>query len=437
MSNGGIIGKENRPNSTAATGVWDVNELYHARIGKNWPGSLEVHVGDFTVPASTGTQTVTFGSGKTWTPKAIIFFASGSTTTSGTWFGQVYSTLGFTAGTTNSYSVGGYSQDAVAANTARAMESKALIWPLTAGNGYTAAADLSSFDAGGFTLNWTTNGGDRFVVGYIAFGGDIQAKAVQWTFPSTAINKAVTGVGFQPDLVFHAQALRTANGPSTDHYFGFGAMNSSGEQWAVSTVALDTAGASNTSRWQRTDSAFMGVQATEGQNFRATYVSMDVDGFTTNFATASGSLHQGVSLCLRGVVSKLGSFNKPTTAAPVTQSVNSPGFLPTATLFANYLQTPGVNPTTYGFFGIGAHDGINHRSVVQFDNDGANPARAQSLWYNDKTIVAGVSTGGPTASDVGVVAHTATGFDMTWNPGSTGYGPEVLYAAITGKGGSA
>ena len=73
-----------------------------------------------------------------------------------------------------------------------------------------AEADLSSWDDTNFTLNWTTNDANAYVIHFIAIGGsDVSARVVDWTMRTTTGNTTVTGVGFQPDVVFHAHGGHT------------------------------------------------------------------------------------------------------------------------------------------------------------------------------------------------------------------------------------
>ena len=73
-----------------------------------------------------------------------------------------------------------------------------------------AEADLQSWNATSFTLNWTTNDTYPYIVHYLLMAGsDVSAKVVRWQMPIVTGNFSVTGVGFQPTAVIH---LHTGSG---------------------------------------------------------------------------------------------------------------------------------------------------------------------------------------------------------------------------------
>ena len=101
-----------------------------------------------------------------------------------------------------------------------------------------AEADLSSWDDTNFTLNWTTNDANAYVIHFIAIGGsDVSAPVVDWTMRTTTGNPTVTGVGFQPDVVFHAHGGHTFTAALPANLaggaFGLGVMDFDGDQWAL------------------------------------------------------------------------------------------------------------------------------------------------------------------------------------------------------------
>lgn len=426
MANGGVIGKNNRPSAVSASGIWDINELYHNRLSKDWPGQLLVDVGSFDPINTTGTQTVNLNGGKTWTPKAILFFTAGSSTTSGTWYGRIHQIIGFTAGPTNSYAVSGASADNVAtSDTARRVSAKAisLVDPAAA-VGF--ECDLQSFNAGGFTLNYTTNAawGDTQIM-YVALGGDIQAEVLNWQTGTVSGNKSVSTGTFQPDTVFHAMATGQTAVPSgsAHHLFGWGAMNSVGEQWTVAIASEDNVvSSSDTYRYQRTSFCLAGVDINGGIDPQASYVSMNSNGFTVNFATAPSAASQVASLCIKGVKSSIFSYSKPTGTAPALNSVTAPGFQPALALTATYGLAASASPIAGAGLSIGAYDGTNARVAAQFDVDNISPTRADSIWVSGKlTLIPDGSTEASATSlaDATPTAMTTVGWDETWNPNNT------------------
>ena len=78
-----------------------------------------------------------------------------------------------------------------------------------------AEADLSSWDSTNFTLNWTTNDVNPFVVHYIAIGGsDVSAKVVDWTMgTATATRRSPASVSSRT-----SSFMPTADIPSRARY---------------------------------------------------------------------------------------------------------------------------------------------------------------------------------------------------------------------------
>ncbi|MEX0748585.1 MAG: hypothetical protein WD074_00980 [Candidatus Saccharimonadales bacterium] len=326
----------------------------------------------------TGNQAFT---GIGFTPKAIIFWSAGEApTANGTWGDHLYHTVGFTSGPTESYSVSGASQDAVGtSNSSRSIAAKC-IHRSSVSSGTRDEADLSSFDADGFTVNWTTSSGATSPeIMFLAIGGDdVLARAVNWTSPTSTGSKPVTGVGFTSDLVLHTHSGSAGALPISSPlmYGNIGAMDSSGNEWVNSIYTQDAQTTSNTARYQRTDKCLAFSDST-GVNEEANYASMDADGFTLNFTSALSSAYQCISLCLSGISARSGSF----TPNSSTYSVSGVGFRPEAMLFSMTYQQPST-PQPNAAWSLGASDGTNHRAVGVDDEDALSTTSAGSIWSN-------------------------------------------------------
>ena len=285
-------------------------------LGLAWAHSASaqtIKVGSFVKSAGGApvAQVVPHGLGQT--PKALILWTDGKTDESfATNFRYAF---GMTDGTT-SKSVAIASQDGqAAANASRRLADKALTivrW----GEVLVAEADLQSWDATNFTLNWTTNNAQLLVIHFIAIGGPaVSAKVVNWTMPTVTGNKSINSVGFTPDVVLHAHLGQdfTAAAPSnaTDAHFGLGAMDKNGGQWANAVLSVDGAPA-NTQRGQQTNACLYDFDSALAVQKKASFVSMDASGFTVNFNPAGGLAGQVISLALKGVAAKAGSFLKST-----------------------------------------------------------------------------------------------------------------------------
>lgn len=396
--------------------------------------AVSTKVGSFSKPAATGSQVIT---GVGFIPKAIIFWGAGSNQTSGTWDADIRSFIGFTTGAANSFCSAATSADASGTSaTARRMAAKA-ITAVDASAALSFEADLTSLDADGFTLNWTNvTATAAEVVMYMAIGGaDItNAKVVNWTTPTAVGNKAVTGVGFIPDLVLNSSALATAIPQSSGNgYLNFGAMNKHGQQWANSIVAQHNFNPSNTTRFQQTDAGYVSGEINETVFQQAHFVSMDADGFTTNFANTVGIAYNAISLCLKGVSSKIGAFAKTTAAAPAAQSITRVGFTPKAVLFSGTTAQAQGAPITQGIWEMGASDGTSSRLASLSDIDAVTPTQADSIFYNDAVLTTLAGNGAAALTKGAVTSFDADGFSLSMNPNQA-TASEHLYLAIGDAG---
>ena len=167
---------------------------------------------------------------------------------------------------------------------------------------------------------------------------------LQWTPTAGTGNKAVTGVGFQPNVVFHMGDQDNAALPSSiqDAAFSFGVMDADGNQWVSSIYSDDAIATTNTWRAQRTDACIQELTTAGGNQTRASWVSMDANGFTVNYST-NGAQNKMYSLALAGLNLHVGSFNKsagPATPTFVQQASKNAGAVSTATQ-----AFPGVSTT--------------------------------------------------------------------------------------------
>lgn len=393
--------------------------------------AADLAVGSFAVNTSTGTQAVT---GVGFTPKALVFFKSGSASTSGTWDSHIHQAVGFTSGPTESYSLSGASQDAVGtSNTGRRIAAKALTFIDYDGATIIGEADLSSFDADGFTLDWTDAPTTADEVGFVAVGGtNVQAKAVNWTSPTSTGNHAVTGVGFTPDVVLHVAGHDGAAGiPSSSggHRFAWGAMDDSGNQWTHAVFAQDGQSTSNTGRYQRTDKCISEITGNGTIEEEAEFVSMDADGFTTNFTTAFNGAFAYISLCLSGISATVGNFAKTTNAAPASQSITGVGFKPGAVLLSSFANVATTSVQPHAAWGTGAGDGTNERSTLQVDVDGLSTTDAESLWKNDKIIALQDSATGSIDAEADLTSRDPNGFTLNWTTNDAD-ADEVLFLCL-------
>lgn len=401
---------------------------------------VTVRVGSFVKANATGNQDISLPAGLpdmtaqaagTW---AILFWSGGSLLGSGSWDQHVVNTLGFTTGAANSYAVGGQETDAQAtAQTARRMAAKCITVPTGDGAGIYYEADFVSFPtSNSMRINWTTNNAWAANICYMVITGLTGAKVVTWTDPATAINKSVTGVGFNPDLIFHASIGKVAVASDIFALFQFGVVNKHGQQWANGWASNDNVSPSNTSRWQQTDACLTSVSGGEIANAQAHHVSTDADGFTVNFSQTDNGV-TNIALCLDGISSKIGAFVK--TASVGSQVIPTRHeFTLKGALFSHIDGSPQPGPFTTAVWSMGATDFTNVRSIMLRDTDAVNPTQADSVWSSSAPLMIGTAAGSPpTLVGTGTVSGSSSDVTVTWSS-SNGETTEILYCLLGDAG---
>ncbi|MEP6593303.1 MAG: hypothetical protein ABJC51_06400, partial [Acidobacteriota bacterium] len=389
-------------------------------------------VGSFT--KSTGgapaTQVIAHGLGSV--PKAIILWTDGQTNSTFNSASYLFG-YGMTDGTT-SRSVGAASQTGQSpSNASTRMANKALT--LVQWSEVTVAeADLSSWDATNFTLNWTTNNATAYVIHYIVIGGpDVSAKVLAWTMATATGNQSVAGVGFQPNAVIHAHGTHgfvSASGSIPNAGFGLGAMDADGDQWASSFLTIDNAATSDTQRDQRTDAAIYTFDNSLAVQKKASWVSMDPDGFTINFSNATSAAAARVfSLALKGVNVKPGSFNKATGGAPQSQSLTGLGFQPGVVLFTSMQDITRAAPVAHSRFGIGASDGTTEGASAITDQNGVATTSVRAVDKTTKAYIVADTNNSTIGAEADLTSLDSDGFTLNWTTNNA-VATEILYLAL-------
>lgn len=400
---------------------------------KTQPG-IKVDVGSFVKLSGTGNQDISIPRNLVSAPAgswAIIFWSVGSVAASGVWGAHTSPMIGFTTGPANSFSTGGSSDDAAnPSNSARRMSAKCICFPNSNTGDAHAEADFVSFPtASTMRLNWTASPAAAFVINFMIISGLTGAKVVNWTTPATAIDQAVTGVGFSPDLVLNAQSVVSGALPigALNMIFGIGMFNKHGQQWGDGIVSNDASAPANTSRWQQTDAGVVHVSQNEVEGTQMHFVKMDADGFTLRAATALAQRNI-ISLCLKGLSSKIGAF---VTSSGASQVVDTRAkFHPRGALFGGYKDIPTTLPLAHSILDVGFTDFANHRAAISSDKDAVTPSVVKSAWFSDAPLVVGWDS---------AVSHKATMvtndqgvLTLTASPAAAGF--EVPYLLLGDAG---
>lgn len=190
--------------------------------------------------------------------------------------------------------------------------------------------ELTTFGADTFTITTRDDtGGDSFR--FLALNvGDSLRSVVSWDAPSATGDKAVTGVGFQPDLVVTLCANHTAyNSATIDANAGGQTISlvTAGEEYSFSHAEEDAATTSNTQ--SLVDNKAINHTLDDGTSEHVATGpggsgSLDSDGFTFNFSVA-GSARKWRSLCIGQAAA--GVTVPDQTLAPTSQMTNSGGMV--------------------------------------------------------------------------------------------------------------
>lgn len=295
--------------------------------------ALSVFAGTFNKNAGTGAQAIT---GVGFTPKVLILWTSYQSTADVIGNDSIFG-FGFTTGAAQSHAASWSSQHNVATSNNSRRGAAKVLTVVQYGETLLAECGLTSFDADGFTLDWTTNGGGTQIVHFLALGGGdiVNQKVSTFTSPTSTGNKVITGLGFQPDLILflrHSPLSNLALGTSAaGAQFMLGAADHNFAQWCAHTVGDDGVAVSAPYRprsGMARDTLCVGAFNSSGTILeRASLTAVDSDGFTLNYTTANtvGDTVGYLAISFTGAV-KVGHNNG------IGNPITGVGFQPTCVL---------------------------------------------------------------------------------------------------------
>ncbi|HEV8405056.1 MAG TPA: hypothetical protein VGQ13_04025 [Nitrososphaera sp.] len=370
-------------------------------------------------------------------PKAVILYTTGQTMTTGS--SDTYNmAIGFTAGPSNSRTIGVQSDDGSASsNTGRAFGSK-LLKILNSGNPIISAeADLVSLDSDGFTIQWTTNDASARIINYIALGGsEITNAAVSSFSASTSAGaQVVSGVGFKPDFVMLMHAGNTLEtSMSADAYISYGLASSPTKRAAIAVTSEDGRPKMDTWRYEKSNRVLVALTPSDGTvNAEADLQSLDSDGFTLNWVDPPAAADKVYYLALKGGLYNVGKIDKTIAGAPVTQAITGVGFRPVGGLFASFNNIAATTVQSHNRISIGSTDGFNKEAVFAGDTDNANDAiTARSLTPSKTIRMATEQLSGPATiinAEAGMQSFDADGFTLSWSTNDA-IAKEIIYVVF-------
>lgn len=378
--------------------------------------AFQTKMGSIVLPTSAGSIRV---ENIPFQPKALIMWNTRQTATG---FANDSSfNVGFAASATQRVSSSIRSLDATAAATATsvrlATETFCLVPAITAGAAKEMTLDLASMNNDGFTLTLATPGATAaYIAHYLALGGsDLTNAFVGVATPTTGTgNKAITGVGFQPDCV-----LTLEN--SLISPFGAGGNSNANMQLGAFTAkagmtthwrTIDSVNPTQTLQYQRTDK-MVGVYSSTADTLdhEATLVSMDSDGFTLNYTTRANA-NTFMFLALKGGKYDVRSETQGISVG--TKITTELGFKPRGLLLMgqNAVANSSVD-LTQGKMSLGASDGISEGSIWGSVTDNVATSETRQVTLTDK-IIRHATNPSTTNAEADLVSFDQNGYTLNW-----------------------
>ncbi|MFH1140099.1 MAG: hypothetical protein V1724_00160 [Chloroflexota bacterium] len=391
---------------------------------------VRVAEGSFTksIAAQPASQSIT---GVGFQPKAVIFFWTRQTAEG---FAAMQSTgFGFATGASNERGVAIAEDDAAATSNAGSWKSATnMILMLSNGTPTLAAkAELTSFDADGFTINWTTNEARADIIHHIALGGGLtNALASTFNLTTNSGNQAVTGVGFQPDFLLFLFGGTAAGANDTAIAFSqlsLGLARSSTSQGAI-VVGTRDAQTNNNSKvsQQLTNACILLLLTTTAADAIVAFTSMNADGFTVNKSNAPAASTPIFYLALKGGSHLVGNFTQPT--ATGSQTVSTVGFQPRSLLFLSRDLAAGTTIVAPNTLSVGAGISPTARGGVWSQAMNVDPSDTNSYTTTSKVIT--LATGPSTLNaQADLTGFTSNGFTLNWSAADA-TARQVLYWAL-------
>jgi hypothetical protein len=407
-------------------------------------GAMEGSAMTSSIKVQTITTRTTNGSlaytGFGGTPKALIFFATKQTAAG---FGTPSSvSMGFATDSSHQQQITISADDAAGTTNTGGRLTAACFNILTNGTPTLGVeATLTSMDADGFTLNYTSTDGSAYLIRVIALmGADYTATVGSFNFPIGTGNASTSGVGLggKPECVLllsQDSPLATAQAQGR---LIFGAFNSKGQQATANIFNRDNqVGTSDVSSIERTDACMYQGFSVAGTERLVTFTSMDADGWTLNHNPVTGSANAVVYLAIKGGTSYIGADTQKTSAG--NQSKTGFGFAPDGvlTVSVNKVATTTRDDTQLKF-SIGAADGTNYATTFAQGVDSTTPSVEKNGGVS--TVAIRMATQPSTVNaEATLVSFDSDGYTLNWTTADAtarefiviGFGPTTVNAGGT------
>lgn len=304
-----------------------------------------------------------------FTPKAIMFWWSRSTTTGSTdaaGSATIEMGVGFASGASNRNCTVTNSLDNNASSKCRSLFKTDACVVVTNVDGDTVDGllDFTSFDADGFTLTVDDQFTASFHISYLALGGtDItDAYVGSAACPSGTGNAAITAPGFKPNVFLGWTVAQAVAG--TISFFGglgFGAATGSSQRGVVASYQSHSEADSKVAGYGYNGEVLAAARSWgEAIDVRADFVSFDTNGFTLNWLETDSTYTYGY-LVIKGGKWLVGDLTTRTDGNDIVET--GFGFTPAFGLFSSHCAAMNTQDTLAGDaqLSIGAFDSVSSR----------------------------------------------------------------------------
>lgn len=252
---------------------------------------MNVAVGTLLIAAADGPATVKTVSGLAFQPNAVVLFFDGrSDATDAVGRGTHYRGVGCAVSSSSRFCVSSMSRDAqAAASCACGQTTAGVVSTMDAGGGsFDGNADFTAFTSDGFTLTLTDALPVDTRVMYVALNVT-NAVISSITEPGATGNVSITGIAFQPEFAFFANANVATGGAASnvDSRIMMGAAAGGGQ--GVWVGGSNSAADPTQTIAYCTDAECIACLETTmtAVATRASFVSFNSDGLTVNFTERS------------------------------------------------------------------------------------------------------------------------------------------------------
>lgn len=379
--------------------------------------SMSVKTNQLTGPAVTGNSATTDPG---FQPKALMLW-NGLQTASGA-VADAQFNLGFASSTTTEVNASYNSDDNLASSDVVRCYTSAvdIIRTCTAGAAtVNIAASLNSFNATGFTPNWGTLTTVSPLFNYLALGGaDItNVKSGTITAATSGATQAVTGVGFQPDIVFFFAISQTGAGQANNtNQYSVGVATAL-SQWVAFHKSQHNQVTMNTSRGFMNNRCIVQQSASANTTVdERSLASMDSDGFTFNIDTQGGTAFLMGYMAIKGGQWKVGTETQNTSTG--TKATTGVGFTPKGLVLASVCDTQTSGTQDHARLCFGASTGpSNNAAVWTGDQDGSADSIANTIMSSNKCLVLATEATGAsptTNAEAALSSFDSDGFTLDW-----------------------